>query len=514
MFSLSTNNADSMQPLWQQAGSLLPPPNASQPYKLHIHHLLYPIQTTHYPYTLHLPQSNSTFTSAILPIIHTNLHLYNLSEKIGAIAPRATPQSQPETVPVPVRRIYKVPGTQRAENQVFVTIPTYNDGPTTSRIAKQKAQERLKRLVTGGEDEITFPKIVHYQTIDQYESSTAESNHTSRSESARVGMLEKEVSDVKGQIKGMNNKLDMLLDVAIGKPDPAFHSTPPRQKVHSQWDITMEETTQAHLPPPRELRRAANHDGYVDRMAQRDRFQTTYTRGKHDTNIDRHAERPYPKPYLYIDRETCQTEKQKLEVRCTLAPMEYVNATLALIKDTQAYDPADLLGIVDHLQDVTHDVMQRPWPAVRRWSQFIWDGVEKGTFRWNDYQIIQNHRVCIALTAVGAAGTGNNNTQVTQREYVCRDFQTRAGCRHRTSHMDGDIKLLHVCAFCDCVARTCYHSALACAKKMNYPPRQAPGADQFAPNPMAQHWRPMQQTQHNYPMMQQPKNGQTAPRLY
>ena len=78
--------------------------------------------------------------------------------------------------------------------------------------------------------------------------------------------------------------------------------------------------------------------------------------------------------------------------------MEYVNATLRLLQDKQAYDPDDKDHILDHLTDATRDAQYRDWPDVLRWSQSVWDNVETDPkFKWANDQQIQNKRFTQAL---------------------------------------------------------------------------------------------------------------------
>ena len=95
------------------------------------------------------------------------------------------------------------------------------------------------------------------------------------------------------------------------------------------------------LPPPCRLRAQADRKGNIERMLQEERFKTNPTNGKAYLLPDIFMETPLPKPYMYINMEGCQNLKQKLDVRASLSPMEYVNATLALVNDHRAYHAND-----------------------------------------------------------------------------------------------------------------------------------------------------------------------------
>ena len=386
---------------------------------------------------------------------------------------------------------------------------------TTGRLAKAKAKERMSRLVKS-DDEVSFPNIIGFKTIDEY-CSPQEGPRNSLIHEARVANIEDQVREVKRDVEGINDKIDMLINATARNSKPVLQSTPPRRRQAAQRfepeSTRLDDTINDEpLPPPTRLRKTQNHDGYVDRILDSDKFITPRVKGKREIHDDMFTERDMPKPYMYIQREECQTPKQKLDIRCTIAPLEYINATIALIRDRRAYDPQDLSGILRHLQDVTHDAMERSWPLVRKWSQHIWDQVEKGYITWADHQAIQNDRVMI-MTAPNAPRANTEKAEGGAREYICREYQTRNGCRHRGSHMEGNIRLLHLCAFCDSLSRQCNHSVIACAKKMLYPPRGMQHQDHATPGYGQQNqWRPGPAPPHSMPPMQFPKNAPSAPR--
>ena len=383
---------------------------------------------------------------------------------------------------------------------------------TTSRATKVRAQESLKSLVNQRDPEVSFhgQQLDHndsYVTIDRYEASPAlQIRAPANPNEDRVDMLHAEVDRVRTEVAGINDKLDILVNRLV------MHSTPPRTRTTQDLDDTI--PYQA-LPPPRELRSAANRDGYVDQMLKHDCYAPPHNEGKNTKNDIRDCNN-MPKPYMYIVRESCQTDKQKLEVRTTLPPLEYINAMVALIRDSRAYNKADFAHIMQHLQDVTQDAAEGAWPTVRRWSQRVWDLIEEGKLEWADYQSIYNLRLRMAINAGQTRNSTADNTQVgsATTEVICRQHNTRQGCRHRGHHTDANVKYLHNCAFCDAIHRTCAHSVFDCGRKLQYPPR-GEQADRFQQNQQQysapQSWRqappaPMQQYQ-----QQPPKNVYQAP---
>ena len=398
--------------------------------------------------------------------------------------------------------------------------------PNTTRAAKTKAQARMKKL-GGHREEVTFPnvrkQISDYESDEQPELETVDftvgdatesdgRNHNSR----RVDILESEVAQVRAEVAGINSKLDLLVNAALDRDRPVSHSTPPattRRPGQQRFTQIEHSEPPQPLPPPHRLREQANHDGYVDAMLDRQTYAPPRNEGKpsyYDNGND------MPKPYMYIDREACQTTKQKLDVRCTLAPLEYISAIIALLRDKRAYSPHDHGHIMSHLQDLTHDAAERPWPAVRKWSQQVWNQIERGDIRWSDYQLIQNLRVRMAITA-GPASQEHGAAKQGLVEVVCRDHGKRSGCRHNGTHTEGNLCHLHVCAFCDCLSRTCQHGVFFCERKLQQRPNPDRQPQFHQPQaPHTQQWRhPVNiPPPGNYAFTQPPKNGQLAPRLY
>ena len=335
---------------------------------------------------------------------------------------------------------------------------------------------------------------------------TVGSNH-----SQRVEDLEREVAQMKCKVVSMDAKLDLLVAAAL----PGRVSSTPRKAPQQQ------SSRDDRLPHPRRLHMEADRDGYVEKLLQEERFVTPHTEGKAQHMSDIFTECVIPKPYMYVEREGAQTLKQKLDNRTSLSPMEYVNAAIALVNDNRAYDGGDRGAILRHIQDVTHDIMERPWDVVRRWSQRVWDAVEKKHFTWGDDQHIQNLRASIAISGSNKTTQGNSNSEGkgSKSEVICRMYNSRNGCRSRSHHDEANVRYLHICAFCDSLGRHCPgHNVLGCNNKSNYPgqprmqtlPTAGPYSNQ-PPRPLPQDppsWRAQQAPPSYQPQYYQAsKNG-------
>lgn len=124
-----------------------------------------------------------------------------------------------------------------------------------------------------------------------------------------------------------------------------------------------------------------------------------------------------------------------------------------------------------HVRKVVRDALERPWHAVRRWTQYVWDSVESRQFNWSDRDVIQEERVRLCLTS-SSITTGVNVTEnkkaPANNQVICHLYNTRIGCQHRESHGDTHIWFIHACSYCDSVGKTCYHSVRECERRITH----------------------------------------------
>ena len=430
-------------------------------------------------------------------------------------------------------------------------MPPQTRGTARGRAAKTRANTAIRE--TFSEDGIalnmsnTNSQAMGNTILDysEAESSACRGNKQASRVSphdSRVENLEEDMAHVKRDISGINGKLDMLLSATLDKP--LARSTPPKRNMspyNDDHDAGPPELSPAvssrhasrtqhagsrngrqravqdqeclTLPPPRTLRQQANKDGYVDAQLAREELRVAHTDGKSSVLTDIFITKLIAKPYMYVDRDGLHTIKQKLDVRATLTVIEYTNAMIALLCDSRAFQPTDINNILQHLYQVTLDSMSRPWPAVRKWSQYIWDCVENHKCTWADYTFIQNERVRLAMTGAGTAASQINfhdhggtpsGAHITV-EVVCRDFNSPVGCRHNATHEQGNMRFAHICSYCDACTRRCYHSFQACRRKQQGNVTQDAtgqiGAATIHQHPNSRNWP------HGKGSSQLPKNG-------
>ena len=110
--------------------------------------------------------------------------------------------------------------------------------------------------------------------------------------------------------------------------------------------------------------------------------------------------------------------------------------------------------------------MVRDWSGARAWSQHTLDEIEKGTYGWQDKQVIQIERMQHALIATNISQGRPQNSR-DERANPCRDFNGERGCAHPGHHGTGAGRFMHICAYCynqtGCHITT--HGRYACIRK-------------------------------------------------
>lgn len=372
---------------------------------------------------------------------------------------------------------------------------------TIAEVHDSQISTRSGRVVSNKRDSELNPKPVKKRKTTQ--AKTSSGNHmTIASLSLVVDNLQQQnnerVDRLDNRVDQVNEKLDRMLTIMTksasnevpgdsrqndqatvpATPRQAGATAPPVQAqppvhVHPAPPAVSVATVNAPapvMPPPQVIIREENHDGALDNLLAKEDYRSASTQGKPIS-----SDQAMVKPYMYIDREGMQTPKQRLEVRSTMSFNEYINCTLLLVNDDEAYNKNDLPHILRHLSAVATDALFRPWPAVRRWTQAIWDYVERGKCKWDSETFIQNERVRMSYMSAPQASnnlTHSNNARGASQEslvmVVCRDYNGPGGCRYQNNHEDKNVKHLHICSHCDTLGRKSNHSYQRCRSKNNY----------------------------------------------
>lgn len=283
---------------------------------------------------------------------------------------------------------------------------------------------------------------------------------------SRMDTMMKAISDMSSQFSQVNSPRNGNQVSASAPTQPV--ARPPSDDIQQVALVQQGQAQLLGLPAPPQLRREENHAGQVDTMVSQEDYRQPTGNGKTQTIT---SDTTFYKPYMFLDRENLETVKERLDARKSMTSMEYLSATLSLLDDPSAYDKRDKDNILKHLLAVSVDARVRPWPAVRQWTQLIWDNVEKGRCTWASYGFIQDERVRISYMNTAPSAHANPNTQqskapiVVNQEIstvVCRDFNSPGGCKFNHTHDAGLIKHLHVCSHCDGLGRRSHHSFQKC----------------------------------------------------
>lgn len=299
----------------------------------------------------------------------------------------------------------------------------------------------------------------------------------------RFTNIETEVAAVKTDMRTMNDKLDQLIEsMAALKTTPGSPRTTPATARDPPLDARPQPTktqgTQSNINHySRDMSnmhhavgRHISAEEFMMKEMDRDKFEFS-ANGRFQYSNDFNGARVMAKPYMYLSREGLFSVKHKLEARQSITTLEYVDAFLALLSDRRAFDNRDYNDMLHHLRKVTRDALERSWPAVRRWSQFIWDSIEAGDMCWADRDAIQEERVRLCLTNPSSSHAVNptaSNRHKANVEVICRDYNSRQGCRFREGHGDAHTFHTHCCSYCDLVGKQCYHSVRECERRLTH----------------------------------------------
>ena len=194
--------------------------------------------------------------------------------------------------------------------------------------------------------------------------------------SDRVEMLEGDVAKVKETMSNVNAKLDSIADYIfkqakkdaqpssseeelsseeepatpppkkkksrkskVKTPKPVKKNKPAKTKRSRHVSVATSDSEESdsddHQAPPT----AKERETYIEAYMKKEQYVQKQHDGKHDLISSIFDGKPICKPYMYVIKDGFHTVKQKLEIRHKLLEMEYVNATLRLLQDKQAYDP-------------------------------------------------------------------------------------------------------------------------------------------------------------------------------
>ena len=339
-----------------------------------------------------------------------------------------------------------------------------------SRILSESSRitpaQRSRRLDTTRQSKHGAFDTRSYATVDD----AGRSSHSTKTAdlSQRVTGLEKHVTSV-------NTKLDRLIELQF----PSSTTSTPRRDP---------------APAPRLMPR------YLDFEEELRRADPNFTSHRGKDNIkDFFVERLAPRPYMFLDVPGLNSQKEKAAYRDKMTYQEYVFAFTAMLRHRGACSPDEWPHLIHHLNQVACDALTRDWENVRRWSDCVFSGIEKGDITWQDTAEIQYDRMRLSLAPPQPRSTTQNSTIANThptKSITCPDFSAKR-CRFKSSHSDGSVNYLHNCAWCLAALnlRNTTHNVVDCENKLGRPQDRPTGPYQVQQQHHTHRRQPFQQQQ-------------------
>ena len=206
-------------------------------------------------------------------------------------------------------------------------------------------------------------------------------------------------------------------------------------------------------PSPPHLHRQGSHPSHTARplfadfvaeQLQREEFVVPRAEDGKVLTSDICAENLYPKPYMFLARTALNTIRKKRDARESMTFNEYLVSFLKMLRHPKTAPYFNHALLLEHLQQIVEDSLIREWSVVRRWSQAMFDKIEKGDHTWEDKSHTQLERIRYALLAQKS----QHNDRQERREVPCRDFNSLTGCIHNGPHLGRHVNFIHVCSLC------------------------------------------------------------------
>ena len=188
---------------------------------------------------------------------------------------------------------------------------------------------------------------------------------------------------------------------------------------------------------------------------------------------------------MYLEREVLEEVKKRSSYNA-LTRDEYFAGMAEMIKEK--IDPADPAY---YLAMVAQDALEYAWEAVRKWSNMVFDKVERRRITWEDAQAIKEMRYAVSWI---------KGAKVARDQVPCDSFNLEGKeCDLEDEHQDDNYMYRHRCAACwyGISLQDCKHTSHLCKRKKGmlykYNDAQAYKAEQkykFRESGQSCNWRP------------------------
>ena len=163
------------------------------------------------------------------------------------------------------------------------------------------------------------------------------------------------------------------------------------------------------------------------------------------------------RPYMFLERDILEEVKKRPSYDA-LTKEEYFAGMSALVKEkVDPLDPA--YHFIEHMAMVAEDALEHAWEGVRKWSNMVFDKVEKRRISWQDRQEIKEMRYGVSWI---------KGSSVTRDQAPCHEFNVEGReCEKEDEHTDDKYTYRHRCAACwhGLNLYDCKHPATLCKRK-------------------------------------------------
>ena len=163
------------------------------------------------------------------------------------------------------------------------------------------------------------------------------------------------------------------------------------------------------------------------------------------------------RPYMYLEREILE-EVKKRDSYDALNKDEFFCGIAAMIREKA--DPSDkAFHLIEHMATVAEDALGHAWEGVRKWSNMVFDKVEKSMITWADKQEIKEMRYAISWF---------KSSRVIKTQVPCDSFNMEGKeCVLPDEHSDDKYVYHHRCAVCWYALphHDCKHSTQQCKRR-------------------------------------------------
>ena len=263
----------------------------------------------------------------------------------------------------------------------------------------------------------------------------------------------KSVSFEQSEESAITRTLNRLWDWMDENKKGRQHSRSKGKKRRVEWSSDSASTTS---DSDASSRSDSSEDRQYRKARRRERFDMGQATGK-PTKLKKSKIHRDDRPYMYLERDILDKVKKRDSYDC-LTKDEYFTGMAAMILEKS--DPTDkAYHLIEHMAMVAEDALEHSWDGVRKWSNTIFDRVEKHRITWADKQEIKELRYALSWI---------KSSKIVKDQVPCDSFNMD-GKEYDLpdEHTDDKYTYRHRCAACwyGLLMYDCNHPSHLCKRK-------------------------------------------------